>query len=89
MLTEREKQILAISSLSRIVIILFSLIVSCFVSKYDTSSDIAFPSPLNPFASWDGIYFLTIATKGYMYEQFHAFFPAFPFLIHLGHKYGL
>jgi len=36
---------------------------------------------LRPFASWDGAYFLTIALKGYIYEQEHAFFPLYPLLI--------
>lgn len=32
-------------------------------------------------ASWDSIYFTTIAKSGYVYEQFHAFFPLYPMLI--------
>lgn len=36
---------------------------------------------LLPFANWDGEYFMTIASRGYEYEKFHAFFPLLPWLI--------
>ena len=31
-----------------------------------------------PFANWDGVYFVRIAEAGYVFEQFHAFFPLLP-----------
>ena len=34
-----------------------------------------------PFSNWDGVFFLAIAEDGYLYEQFHAFFPLLPFLM--------
>lgn len=36
---------------------------------------------LRPFASWDGGYFMSIALKGYVFEQEHAFFPLYPLLV--------
>ncbi|GAM27104.1 hypothetical protein SAMD00019534_102790 [Acytostelium subglobosum LB1] len=33
------------------------------------------------FVKWDSFFYLRIAEYGYEYEQFHAFFPAYPLLI--------
>lgn len=46
--------------------------------------DEAVRSVLAPFARWDALYFLQIATNGYQYEHQHAFFPLFPLLIRFG-----
>ncbi|KAL7716412.1 GPI mannosyltransferase 2 [Entamoeba marina] len=34
-----------------------------------------------PFASWDGVQFISVAMNGYLHEHQHAFFPFFPTII--------
>ncbi|KAF2075775.1 hypothetical protein CYY_002908 [Polysphondylium violaceum] len=38
------------------------------------------------FVKWDSLYFIRIAEHNYEYEQNHAFFPMFPFLMNMGAK---
>jgi hypothetical protein len=33
---------------------------------------------LSRLASWDALYFTSIAEKGYLWEHYHAFFPGYP-----------
>ena len=40
-----------------------------------------FYSVLKGFVRWDAVYFLSIADRGYIYENEHAFFPGLPILL--------
>ena len=78
---------------SKMVLFLVAFICALFIEPYNRSIGmILFPKDepplsridfwikrlLRPFASWDGAYFMTIALKGYVYEQEHAFLPLYP-----------
>lgn len=49
--------------------------------KYLSNYDYFIRNSLYIHASWDSIYFTSIAKEGYVYEQFHAFFPFYPMLM--------
>jgi len=93
-------RLIRIAILSRFIIWVIGL-VGIFVQDYDTSAHISYQldesmssidmlvrSCFGMFANWDGIYFLEISSKGYQFEQFHAFFPLYPFLIRQLGKMG-
>lgn len=40
--------------------------------------DVLVQAYLAPMTNWDGIHFMSIAERGYVYEQLHAFFPGWP-----------
>jgi hypothetical protein len=44
---------------------------------------------VKPFVRWDAIYFLSIAERGYVYEQEHAFFFGLPLLMRMVANTGM
>ena len=85
------------SLLSRVAVVLLSMLSSSLVPTYDLSFDVhssPSSSSLDPastsssifdsLARWDGVYFIRLAETNLMYEfeQFHAFFPLLPAAIH-------
>eukprot|EP01117_Protostelium_nocturnum_P005333 TRINITY_DN1940_c0_g2_i1.p1 TRINITY_DN1940_c0_g2~~TRINITY_DN1940_c0_g2_i1.p1 ORF type:complete len:423 (+),score=106.86 TRINITY_DN1940_c0_g2_i1:29-1297(+) len=81
------KQILLIALSSRIILLITSFLFDILINDYDTSSSIGKEnggfiwSCFGHLVRWDSLYFLEIAQFGYLFEQFHAFFPLFPLFI--------
>jgi hypothetical protein len=40
-------------------------------------------APAFRLASWDGVYYITLATRGYQCDQNYAFYPGYPALLRL------
>ncbi len=82
-----NKSPLWIAVQSRLYILTLAVISHVFGTKYDTSNhpngnDEPFlPAFLRSFANWDGVYFLSIAKNGYVFEQQFAFFPLLPWIM--------
>ena len=51
-----------------------------FASKNLNSFDYFLKVFVTPFVRWDGVHFMSIALKGYIFENQFAFFPLLPFL---------
>ena len=85
----RDLNVLKFSILSRLAVVLLSLLSSSLVPTYDVSFDVR-PTPnqaaslFESLARWDGVYFVRLAQTNliYEFEQFHAFFPLLPTLLH-------
>ncbi|TPX55947.1 hypothetical protein PhCBS80983_g04916 [Powellomyces hirtus] len=58
-----------------------SLVASRSGSHAAEGKDELATSLLTPFVRWDAVYFLSIAQRGYIYEQEFAFFPGLPTLM--------
>jgi hypothetical protein len=94
-----SKQVLLVSILSRLFVVIWAIIAKSLGTEYDTSGSILLKKPsldhddgtqeswktmiLSPFTSWDAVYFISIAERGYVYEQEFAFLPTYPFLLRL------
>jgi phosphatidylinositol glycan class V len=83
--------IIFIALLSRAVTILLSILSSQIVPTYDLSFQVIADPSNHPSSTifeslcrWDGVYFIRLAQTNliYEYEQFHAFFPFLPKIIH-------
>lgn len=70
-----EKQIIIFATCFRLFILLWAKISDYLIDDYDTSSKNIF------LGKWDSVYYLRIASHGYEYELYHAFFPLYPLLI--------
>ena len=93
---QHHYKIIKWSVLSRVAVVLLSMLSSSLVPTYDLSFDVQSSpasSSLEPpstssifdsLARWDGVYFIRLAETNlmYEYEQFHAFFPLLPAAIH-------
>ncbi|CAI5729512.1 unnamed protein product [Hyaloperonospora brassicae] len=76
-----ERRVVAFAVATRASVTLLALLTSAVVTPYDTSSHLqSGGSPLDPLSNWDGVYFSHIASHGYDFEHFHAFFPLYPLL---------
>eukprot|EP00741_Cyanophora_paradoxa_P005791 tig00000113_g5612.t1 len=74
--------------LSRATVLGLGALSASLLEPYDTSASVpdasgepAASGPLRGFGNWDGVYFLAIARRGYVYEQEHAFFPLYPLCV--------
>ena len=95
----RVYHLFRLACLSRLIIFIISVSSYYIITPYDTSARTLVPStPLSaldqslsqtflPFYQWDGIYFIEIAQRGYLYERVHAFFPGYPLCIWACAKY--
>ena len=86
---QHHYKIIKWSVLSRVAVVLLSMLSSSLVPTYDLSFDVQSSpasSSLEPpstssifdsLARWDGVYFIRLAETNlrYEFEQFHAFFP--------------
>eukprot|EP00033_Pygsuia_biforma_P004190 GCRY01004597.1.p1 GENE.GCRY01004597.1~~GCRY01004597.1.p1 ORF type:complete len:499 (-),score=98.37 GCRY01004597.1:191-1687(-) len=98
----RLNLIIRLAILSRIILIFLCFAADKMVKNYDSGTDILLYQDNNDsprtfwdglvlsvfemFAHWDSTYFLAIAKDGYLFEQFHAFYPLFPAALRiLGH----
>ena len=71
---------------TRLIYYLWMIISSHILPSYDLQTLLLGEnvSPyLSPFASWDGVHFLSIAKDGYIHEHQHCFFPLYPYVIKL------
>lgn len=95
-LVDRSYRVLKVAFVSRLLVILTSYLTHVYSGEYDASSvilllehgavnssDSVFSEFLRTFVRWDAVHFLTIANKGYQFEQQLAFFPGLPVLIRL------
>ena len=89
---EMEKTILKWGITSRFLIWTISFIFNLLIRDYDTSASIGTGQSktdklvellFGQYVRWDSIYFVRIAEFNYEYEQTHAFFPLFPFLMNI------
>lgn len=84
-------RLLAVAALTRAVYLVVTASLSTIAKDYDTSSELlsadcsdswseraAKSLTSYPLLVWDTVYFHRISSCGYEYEQFHAFFPAYP-----------
>ena len=87
-----EKKIILISLVSRALILIVGALLGGLIEDYDSSTELRLDESDSsnwitklflPFYKWDSVYFMQISTNGYEYEQYHAFFPAYPLLISL------
>ena len=83
------KRICYIACFSRIFILSLTLFGFLAGVSYDSSSKALFEfhnknsTILESFIRWDSVYFLSIAQRGYAYEQEFAFFPGYPILMRI------
>lgn len=81
-----------LAAASRVVVTLLAAVAARLGAPYDSSEqlrsgpassrlDAALTSIVGPLANWDGAYMTQISDRGYQYEQIHAFFPFYPFLM--------
>ena len=96
-----ERKLLKNAIFVRSLVLLGIIIVDKIIPDYDTSTRVIEQSiPITSafdrfirylfscFSHWDAVYFTDIAlTKGYQFEQFHAFFPLLPILINILNAY--
>ena len=97
----KKRKLALLSILSRVLVLSLGVLFGTLVQDYDSSSRIGRKTSLNGldsllqntlihFYKWDSVYFVGIGEEGYSHEQFFAFFPAFPFVIHsLAHLLSL
>jgi GPI mannosyltransferase 2 len=81
MLSDCDRRVLTVAALSRLVTCSLAAALSWLVVDYDSSAEYLPPSPQRQpltWLVWDTVYFDRIATDGYEYEQYHAFFPLLP-----------
>ncbi|EKE40085.1 hypothetical protein ENUP19_0275G0020 [Entamoeba nuttalli] len=79
-------KLLIIGITTRLAYYLWMVMSSSILPPYDLQTYLLSEnvSPyLAPFASWDGVHFLSIAMHGYVHEHQHAFFPLYPLTIRL------
>jgi GPI mannosyltransferase 2 len=80
-------RVLRVALGSRACISLLALLTALLVKPYDTSTRLLLGSPtsspslLASLASWDAVFFTSIATRGYEYEHEFAFFPLYALLV--------
>jgi GPI mannosyltransferase 2 len=80
-----NKTILFYAIISRLIVVYLSSFTGWIISDYDTSTNILKEGSVpiaSRFIKWDAVYFAHIAQNGYECEQFHAFFPLLPWLVH-------
>ncbi|KAJ3440140.1 gpi mannosyltransferase [Anaeramoeba flamelloides] len=73
------KKVLFLSVLSRIFLILYTILCGIVNTNYDTSGHKG--SIISSLIRWDSIWFLGISESGYQHEQTFAFFPGYPILV--------
>ncbi|OZJ03118.1 hypothetical protein BZG36_03881 [Bifiguratus adelaidae] len=74
-----ERHIVVVALLGRFFVFVLAALANWFVDDYDSSSSTLVSTfPLTVYLRWDAVYFLHIASQGYVYEQEHAFFPLVP-----------
>ncbi|CEM36574.1 unnamed protein product [Vitrella brassicaformis CCMP3155] len=87
--------IASIAVASRVATVIWTALAHHFISDYDTATELMFgehpPSAgiagrlldtfVLPLVRWDALFFLSIASDGYLYEHHHAFFPGLPLLM--------
>lgn len=92
-----EKKLLKNAIFVRSLVLFGIIVFDKIIPDYDTSTRVieqtipitsAFDGfirySLSCFSHWDAVYFTDIAlSKGYQFEQFHAFFPLLPILINI------
>ncbi|KAJ6248498.1 gpi mannosyltransferase 2 [Anaeramoeba flamelloides] len=73
------KKVLSLSILSRIFLILYTILCGIVNTDYDTSGHKG--SIISSLIRWDSIWFSGISESGYLHEQTFAFFPGYPILV--------
>eukprot|EP00051_Salpingoeca_urceolata_P020367 m.304491 g.304491 ORF g.304491 m.304491 type:complete len:446 (+) comp19604_c1_seq3:1647-2984(+) len=80
-----QRRVLVVAVLSRLAVLVLSAVFHAAFDSYDTSSTVPQPTRTQQLfgglAHWDGVFMLEIATNGYAYEQFLAFFPLYPLML--------
>lgn len=84
-------RLLVTAAVSRGLYLALVAALNALLNDYDTSSRllsedcsadwprrVAAAPRARPLVVWDAIYFHRISTCGYEFEQYHAFFPAYP-----------
>lgn len=84
-----DREVARFAAASRVGVSVLAALSAVLVAPYDTSAQSSAldgaqgPPIAAAFANWDAVYFVGIASKGYEYEHFHAFFPLYPLLVRL------
>lgn len=89
-LTAEELRLVILTLLARGSLLAAVTILDAFLIDYDTSKSIT-PADwgqsaahgttgnwLRGWAVWDAVFFSDVAVRGYVYEQYYAFFPLLP-----------